>query len=775
MKRVNENVKGFNESVGFKKGRFFTGIDDSDGVSERTQGGQEMLFSDNNNNGIVDDAETYRTGFFLEDEAAGDFGRVIFGGLTLANDCDFDINFDLLFGNKEQQNSLGFDLNVPVFESSVGVTETGVQEFTQERPLMKENRVEIIEIVSDDSDDEVEIVGFNYGCKANGEQKGVGMSYDNIQNSNLGLEMDCFAGESDLLVGCEGRYTREEKGKAHVDDSWLALDSDHPILLDLWPKSHFPMDVIEGREDLEFISWQPAASPATPVVAADLEVRQEEQVLRPRVTSNGAVLRETARRFARVNYVVENGGDESASQEPMPPSLKANELLGKMSGPFAEALKLVRQKTSKKEAQGLIDWKPSEENRGHSITMAVVPSLLDLSLKGLAQNAEGILSLELVPDQLCRRLTDMLCDMNRMSVHVLKLLVEGYPTEISIKNSSWLTETQFQQIFGNCLTKYLRILKLDLCGQCMIDVAFRDTFARSSNDFSRLAILSLRGACRLSDSGLKELLVAAPALRSINLGQCSLLTCDGVKFIADYLGSKLRELYIDDCQKIDAMQILPSFKKFRYLEVLSVANIQTVTDQFISEVIEACGESIKELDLANCLELTDYSLKTIGSSCVDLCSLNISNLHNLTDIGVEYLANGCRSIQRLKLYRNGFSDEAMAAFIQSSGGFLTELLLNNVPKYSRKLLSLDLSWCRRITNEALGLIVDNCSSLKLLKIFGCRQITGVFINGHSNPLVRIIGLNMTPILENIEPQEVFLCYSPLPVCTAPEVDLSNDS
>ncbi|XP_075508239.1 uncharacterized protein LOC142545134 [Primulina tabacum] len=774
MKRVNENVKGFNESLGFKKGRFLSGIDNSDGVSVT-----------GNNNGIVDAAETYRTEGLFEDEASGDFGRVIFGGLTLSNEWDFDVNFDLLFGNTEQHKSLGYELNVPVFGSSVDATETGVQEFTQ-RPLIKENRVEVIDIVSDDSDEEVEIVGFNYGCKENSEQKGVGMSYGDIENLNLGLEMyemDCFVGESSLVAGCEGRYTREEKGKAHIDDSWLALDSDHPILLDLWPKSYFSTETIESREDFEVIAWQPTASPAIPVVAA--EVRQE-QVLRPRVTTNCVVLRETARRFARMNYNIENGGNGSSSQEMKPAPIKANELLGKMPGPFAEALKLVRQKTSKREAQDSIEWKPSEENRGHSVTMPLVPSLLDLSLKGLAQNAEGILSLELVPDFLRRRLTDALCDTNRMSVHILKLLVEGYPTEISVKNSSWLTETQFQHIFGNFQTKNLRILKLDLCGQCMLDVAFRDTFTRSSNSFSRLAIVSLRGACRLSDSGLKELLVAAPALRSINLGQCSLLTCDGINFIADYLGSNLRELYIDDCQKIDAMRILSSFKKFRCMEVLSVANVQTVTDQFISEVIKACGQSIKELDLANCLELTDSSLKIIGSSCVNLCSLNISNLHNLTDIGVEYLANGCRSIQKLKLCRNGFSDEAMAAFMQSSGGSLMELSLNNVTKvgsntalslagYSKKLSSLDISWCRRITNEALGLIVDNCSSLKLLKIFGCGQITSVFVNGHSNPLVRIIGLNMTPILENIEPEEVLLCHSPLSVCTLPEVDSTNDS
>ncbi|KAL0330509.1 UNVERIFIED_CONTAM: F-box/LRR-repeat protein 17 [Sesamum radiatum] len=436
---------------------------------------------------------------------------------------------------------------------------------------------------------------------------------------------------------------------------------------------------------------------------------------------------------------------------------------------------MVRERTSKRAVQQLIEWKPSEEKQNQNITTPFAPSLLDVSLKALAENAEGIVSLELVPDNLRRRLTDMLCDMRKMNLNVLNLLLQGCPTEIRIKNCSWLTDEQFQQTFRNCQTKDLRVLQLDLCGQCMLDFAFRDALTHSSDSLSRLAIVSLRGACRLSDSGLKDLVMSARALQSINLGHCTLLTCDAINIIAESLGSNLRELYIDDCQKINAMLILPAFKKFKHLEVLSVAGIQTISDQFVSEIITVCGQSIKELDLADCLALTDCSLKTIGSNCADLCALNIANLHNLTDLGLEYLANGCKSIQKLKLCRNGFSDEAMAAFLECSGESLMELLLNNMTKvgpntalslakHSRKLLSLDISWCRRITNEALGLIVDSCSSLKLLKVFGCRQITNVSLNGHSNPFVRIIGLNLTPILDHVnllEPEEVLLRYSPL--------------
>lgn len=205
--------------------------------------------------------------------------------------------------------------------------------------------------------------------------------------------------------------------------------------------------------------------------------------------------------------------------------------------------------------------------------------------------------------------------------------------------------------YGICL----QVLQLDLCGQCILDIVFNNNpLNRPLKSFSRLTIVSVRGACRLSDDGLRNLVKSATLLRSINLGQCSLLTSDAVNCIADFLGSDLRELYIDECHKIDAMQILPAFKKFRHLEVLSVAEIHTINDQFVNGLVTACGQSLKELNFANCSRLTDYSLETIGKNCADLCSLNISNLDSLTDLGLEYLANGCRSIQKLKLRRNEF-------------------------------------------------------------------------------------------------------------------------
>ncbi|GKE46075.1 leucine-rich repeat, cysteine-containing subtype protein, partial [Tanacetum coccineum] len=45
----------------------------------------------------------------------------------------------------------------------------------------------------------------------------------------------------------------------------------------------------------------------------------------------------------------------------------------------------------------------------------------------------------------------------------------------------------------------------------------------------------------------------------------------------------------------------------------------------------------------------------------------------------------------------------------------------SLAKPARNLESLDLSFCREMRDEALGLMVDSCSSLKTLKLFGCTQ------------------------------------------------------
>lgn len=146
-----------------------------------------------------------------------------------------------------------------------------------------------------------------------------------------------------------------------------------------------------------------------------------------------------------------------------------------------------------------------------------------------------------------------------------------------------------------------QVLQLGFCGRCLPDYLLCDTLARSANSLPALTTLSVRGACRLSDIGLNSLVSAAPALRSLDLTECSLLTSSSIDIIANSLGLNLRKLYLDHCLSIDVMLILPALEKLEQLGVLSLVGIETVCDEFIREFVSIRGHNMKELILADCV------------------------------------------------------------------------------------------------------------------------------------------------------------------------------
>ncbi|KAF1876179.1 hypothetical protein Lal_00006810 [Lupinus albus] len=468
------------------------------------------------------------------------------------------------------------------------------------------------------------------------------------------------------------------------------------------------------------------------------------------------------------------------------------------STPFSKAMKIIEEREMKKKSLTSL-WVPRKSQQVARFSIPL--TLLEMCLQTLVKHSDAIVSLDGIPDFLRHKISQLLCDSRKMNIHYFELLVNGSPTEIRLRDCSWLdncnllhltfalyvsitilifwsyshvlygrTSVGIDLIFFLDFTcnvsnfdmdvgakRKRGVLQLDQCGRCVPDYALPVTLAESPSWLPRLTSLSLSGACRLSDKGLHVLVSYAPALRSINLSQCSLLTLASVQSLAGSLGSLLKELYLDDCQNMDAAKIVPALKKLVHLEILSLAGIQSVSDEFIKDYIVACGYNMKELVLKDCIKLTNASAKVIAEHCPVLCALDLMNLSKLTDVSI--------------------GDEAIAAFMDIRGGTMRELSLNNIRKVGhhttlslasrgKNLHSLDLSWCRNLHDNELGLIVDSCFSVRLLKLFGCTQVTDVFLKGHSNPEVQIIGLKMSPLLQHVKMSgllEGALRYSPDPL------------
>ncbi|KNA21656.1 hypothetical protein SOVF_041280 [Spinacia oleracea] len=589
---------------------------------------------------------------------------------------------------------------------------------------------------------------------------------------------DCFEieGKMEEVKSPRRRFSKEEKGKSVMSSERLSREEKEKGLMS---EIDCELDDVEldlaANVDLDSEMMVDFLNKFD--VDVDVDVHENVSVnetknVRDRFKD---IARRNAAKYAHFNAEEEEGNhvneeDESVSDEDEP-EMATEQPTGNVEdwpGPFSTAMKIIRDReknlksgvknsSSEKGRFPLVSWIRKE--RDPECWKRAPPSLQILCLKILEENVDAITSLESVPDELRNRLSQMLCDSRKMNLHFLSLLLDGSPSEIHLADCSWLEEHAFEKSFEACNIKNLKVLQLDLCGHCVSDSSLRKALVPKG--LKTLTTISLKGGCRISDAGLAELVASAPALRSMNLSQCSLLTDVGLDSIAESLGSILQELYLDDCYTLGAMSILPKLMRLKKLELLSLRGVATVSDKFIRKLIRENGQNMKELVLANCINLTDSSLKVIADTCSQLRVLDISCLGKLTDIGMAYITNGCRNIQHLKLCRSPFSDDAIAAFLETSGESLKELSLNNISKVGqnttislarrcKNLEFLDLSWCRLLTDEALGLIADSCWSLRLLKIFGCTQVTNIFSDGHSNPHLHIVGRKLTPILEHIK-------------------------
>ena len=62
----------------------------------------------------------------------------------------------------------------------------------------------------------------------------------------------------------------------------------------------------------------------------------------------------------------------------------------------------------------------------------------------------------------------------------------------------------------------------------------------------------------------------------------------------------IKELCMESHQQLEAFKILPTLKKMQKLELLSVAWIAGVTDEFVSELLTYLGRDLKEISLFGC-------------------------------------------------------------------------------------------------------------------------------------------------------------------------------
>lgn len=223
----------------------------------------------------------------------------------------------------------------------------------------------------------------------------------------------------------------------------------------------------------------------------------------------------------------------------------------------------------------------------------------------------------------------------------------------------------------------------------------------------------------------------------------------------------LHSLSLQCCQKLTADQLRPLASLSGRLTQLHLDHTIQLTDDVLAEILAAVGPGLTHLGLSGCERLGDAGVAAVAAHCRGLAHLRLGGLYGVAKpsyellFGAEVGAGACLALASLSLGgAYAVDDDILDRVARAGAGRLRALELDSVADLTdatilslskhckHSLEQLDISFCRGITDQGLGHLVDHCRMLKEITIWGCTQITDVFLQKHSNPHLLISGGNM---------------------------------
>ncbi|XP_047204061.1 dynein regulatory complex subunit 6 isoform X3 [Girardinichthys multiradiatus] len=257
----------------------------------------------------------------------------------------------------------------------------------------------------------------------------------------------------------------------------------------------------------------------------------------------------------------------------------------------------------------------------------------------------------------------------------------------------------------------------------------------------------------ITDSIVQQILQSyRPFVTHLNLRSCTSLKWSSLK-------------YISEC---------------RNLQELNMSECLTVSDMMVQSITEGCL-CLLYLNLS-CTLVTNHSLKAIFRNCLNLQYLSLAHCRRFTDEGFLYLTTGKGGRNVIHLNLSGCTQMTVNGFRYISAGCpsLREIVINDVPTLSDScvlalltrcycLSSVSLLGCPHLSDVALKAMAE-AAILKTFSIESNNQITDVSweaLCSHSQGLCRLHAadcpgmtndsLTYVASLKNLQYLDISLC------------------
>nr|XP_008112289.1 PREDICTED: F-box/LRR-repeat protein 17 [Anolis carolinensis] len=238
---------------------------------------------------------------------------------------------------------------------------------------------------------------------------------------------------------------------------------------------------------------------------------------------------------------------------------------------------------------------------------------------------------------------------------------------------------------------------------------------------------------QLSDTSIIAVASQCPQLQKVHVGNQDRLTDEGLK----QLGSECRELkdiHFGQCYKISDEGMIIIAKGCLKLQRIYMQENKLVTDQSVKAFAEHCPElqyvgfmgcsvtskgvihltnlrNLSSLDLRHITELDNETVMEIVKRCKNLTSLNLCLNWIINDRCVEVIAKEGQNLKELYLVSCKITDYALIA----------------IGRYSMTIETVDVGWCKEITDQGATQIAQCSKSLRYLGLMRCDKVNEVTV------------------------------------------------
>ncbi|KAG6422495.1 hypothetical protein SASPL_119067 [Salvia splendens] len=303
-----------------------------------------------------------------------------------------------------------------------------------------------------------------------------------------------------------------------------------------------------------------------------------------------------------------------------------------------------------------------------SVSRSFYPGVTDSDLSVVAA---AFSSLRILNLHNCKGITDKGLTSLAAGIPSLQFLDVSYCRKLSEKGLSSIAK-------GCCDLRALYVVGCRFVTDTLLSAL--------SMNCCNLEELGLQGCSNITDSGLTVLVEGCKKLKLLDLNKCGNIGDIGISSIAKACYSSLLTLKLLDCYKIGDESIISLAKTCKNLETLIIGGCREISDESIKQFASACHNSLKNLRMDWCLNVSDASLECIFSLCRKLEILDVGCCEEITDAAFQGLG----------------SDES---------------------RLSLKILRV--SNCPKITVDGIRNLLKSCEALEYIDVRSCPHVTEV--------------------------------------------------